>query len=469
RRDGTIPPARPTKGPEIHLAIQSLRAARPARWRRLRTMPSYRIEGGTPLRGAIRASGAKNAATKQIVASLLTDEDVVLHNVPSIGDVAITIDVCRALGARIEWSGPSTLHIRAATVRGGDVPVAFSGLNRIPILLFGPLIHRYGTASVPLLGGDEIGARPIDFHLGALRKLGATVELDGDRWRASATRLKGALIELPYPSVGATESALLSSVLAEGTTVIQNAAVEPEIVDTILLLQKMGALIAVEVDRTIIVEGVPRLRGADHRMLADRIEVASFAAAAVATDGDVFIEGAEQGTIMAFLNALRRVGGEFEVRPDGIRFFRGGELSSIALETDVHPGFATDWQQPFVVLLTQATGLSVVHETVYERRFGYTKVLRAMGATLELYNTCLGGKTCRFRYGDHPHSCLVQGPTPLTGTAMDIPDLRAGFSYLIAALVANGPSTISGAQYVERGYSAIPDKITRLGGRIAVE
>ncbi|MCC6173714.1 MAG: UDP-N-acetylglucosamine 1-carboxyvinyltransferase [Chloroflexi bacterium] len=431
-------------------------------------MPTYRIEGGTPLRGAIRASGAKNAATKQIVASILTDEDVMLRNVPRIGDVAITVEICRSIGAHVEWADDTTLHIRAASVRSGDVPVAFSGLNRIPILLFGPLLHRHGTASVPLLGGDEIGARPINFHVEALRRLGATVELASDCWRATAGRLKGTLIELPYPSVGATESVLLSSVLAEGRTVIRNAAIEPEIVDTILLLQKMGAVIAVEVDRTIIVEGVERLRGADHRLLADRIEVASFAATAVATDGDIFIEGAEQAPIMAFLNALRRVGGEFEVRPNGIRFFRGGELGSIALETDVHPGFATDWQQPFVVLLTQAHGLSVVHETVYERRFGYTNVLREMGATIEIYDTCLGAKDCRFKYGAHPHSCLVQGPTPLHGTRTQIPDLRAGFSYLIAALVASGESTIEGAQYVERGYAAIPEKIEQLGGRCLV-
>src|SRR6266545_1767541 len=409
-------------------------------------MTTYRIEGGTPLSGTIRAGGAKNAATKQILASLLADEEVVLHNVPNIGDVAITIEICRALGAEIEWSSQDTLHVRAANLRDVDVPVAFSGLNRIPILLFGPLLHRHGRAAVPLLGGDDIGARPIDFHLDALRRLGATVELDGQTWRAQAPRLKGALIDLPYPSVGATESALLSSCLAEGTTVIRNAAVEPEIMDSVLLLQKMGALIAVEVDRTIVVEGVPRLHGAEHGMLADRIEVASFAAAAVATDGEVFIEGAEQATIMAFLNALRRVGGEFEVRPEGIRFYRGADLTSIALETDVHPGFATDWQQPFVVLLTQANGLSVIHETVYERRFGYTSVLREMGATIELYNTCLGAKACRFRYGDHPHSCLVQGPTPLHGTSMQIPDIRAGFSYVIAALVGNGASTIDGAQ-----------------------
>jgi UDP-N-acetylglucosamine 1-carboxyvinyltransferase len=430
-------------------------------------MPSYRIEGGSPLRGTIRASGAKNAATKQIVAGLLTDDEVVLDNVPRIGDVAVTVDMCRSLGAEVDVQG-ETIRMRAATVNSGEVPVAFSGVNRIPVLMVGPLLHRHGRATVPLVGGDAIGVRPIDFHMDALRRLGASVALEGNVWRAEAKRLHGTLIDLPYPSVGATESALLSSVLAEGTTVIKNAAVEPEIIDLILLLQKMGALITVEVDRSIVVEGVPRLRGARHRIIGDRIEVASFAAAAVATDGDVLIEGAEQSTITTFLNALRRVGGEFEVVPDGVRFFRGGDLRSTTVETDVHPGFATDWQQPFVVLLTQARGLSVVHETVHERRFGYTAELRAMGATIEVYTACLGGRPCRYRYGDHPHSCLVQGPTPLRGTTMQIPDLRAGFSYLLAATVASGTSVIDGAHYVERGYADIPGKITQLGGRIAV-
>jgi len=225
-------------------------------------MSTYRIEGGTPLRGRITASGAKNAATKQIVASLLTDEEVVLHNVPQIGDVAITIDIVQSLGAEVEWTDDSTLRIHASSVGSGIVPVAFSGRNRIPVLLIGPLLHRYGQASVPLLGGDEIGARPLNYHVDLLQRLGATITQDTEFWRATATKLKGTLIDLPYPSVGATESALLSSVLAQGTTVIRNAAVEPEIIDTILLLQKMGALIAVEVDRTIVVEGVPHLRGA---------------------------------------------------------------------------------------------------------------------------------------------------------------------------------------------------------------
>ena len=178
-------------------------------------MSTYRIEGGAPLRGRIKASGAKNAATKQIVASLLTDEEVVLHNVPQIGDVAITIEIVQSLGATVEWTDDSSLLIHAASVGSGEVPVAFSGLNRIPVLLIGPLLHRYGTASVPLLGGDEIGAGRSTFTSRRCRQLGATITMEADCWRADAKRLKGTLIELPYPSVGATESALLSSVLAE--------------------------------------------------------------------------------------------------------------------------------------------------------------------------------------------------------------------------------------------------------------
>ena len=273
----------------------------------------------------------------------------------------------------------------------------------------------------------------------ALRRLGASVTLEGGVWRAEAKRLHGALIDLPYPSVGATESALLSSVLAEGTTVIKNAAVEPEIVDLILLLQKMGALITVEVDRSIVVEGVPRLRGARHRIIADRIEVASFAAAAVATDGDVLIEDAEQSTLMTFLNALRRVGGEFEVLPDGVRFFRGGELRSTTLETDVHPGL----RHGLAAALRRAAdaGARACPSSTRPCTSGASATRRSCARwarTSRCTRRASGGRPCRYRYGDHPHSCLVQGPTPLRGTTMQIPDLRAGFSYLLAACVASG-------------------------------
>lgn len=434
-------------------------------------MTYYEIEGGVPLHGVVRTSGAKNAATKQIVASLLTDEPVTLHNVPRIGDTAVTLELCKSVGLNYEWdsAGGNTLLLHTPVLRTPDVSLGFSGLNRIPILLLGPLLHRYGTAVIPLLGGDDIGPRPVNFHIKALEQLGARIEFRDGRYHATAERLQGAVIELPYPSVGATENALFAAVLAEGTTLIRNAAVEPEVIDQVMLLQKMGAIILVDTDRTIVVEGVDALHGAEHTVVNDRIEAASFAIAGIITGGDVLVQGAEQANMLTFLNKLRQVGAGFEIRADGIRFFHpGGALKPIALETDVHPGFMTDWQQPFVMLMTQVDGLSVLHETVYEKRFGYTEELVRMGAEIQLFRQCLGEKPCRFKGRDHAHSCVVRGPTPLTAADMTIPDLRAGFSYLIAAAVASGVSRIDGIRYVERGYANILGKFQDLGAKIRV-
>lgn len=434
-------------------------------------MAYYEIEGGTPLRGAVRISGAKNAATKQIVASLLTDEPVILHNVPRIGDTAVTLELCKSVGMRYEWDSDTgnTLRLHTPRVETPEVSLGFSGLNRIPILLLGPLLHRYGRAVIPMLGGDDIGPRPVDFHVRALEQLGATITFAGGRYYAEAGRLQGAVIELPYPSVGATENALFAAALANGTTLIRNAAVEPEVIDQVMLLQKMGAIIFVDTDRTIVVEGVARLGGVEHTIIADRIEAASFAVAGIITGGDVLVQGAEQAHMLTFLNTMRQIGAGFEVRPDGIRFYHpGGALNPIALETDVHPGFMTDWQQPVVMLMTQVDGLSVIHETVYEKRFGYTEELVRMGAEIQLFRQCLGEKPCRFKGRDHAHSCIVRGPTPLTAQDMTIPDLRAGFSYLIAAAVASGTSRIDGIRYVERGYANILGKFQSLGAKMRV-
>lgn len=429
----------------------------------------YEIEGGKPLKGVIRVSGAKNAATKQIVASLLTDEECVLRNVPNIGDTKVTLDVCKSVGLKYSWDNRKndTLTLHTPTITSPEVPVAFSGLNRIPILLLGPLIHRYGKAVIPMLGGCNIGERPVDFHVQALEALGAEIVLEDNRYYAKADQLRGAIIELPYPSVGATENILLSAVLAKGTTFIKNAATEPEILDLVMMLQKMGAIIYVDVDRTIVIEGVKKLHAARHTVINDRIEAASFAVAAVITGGDIVVEGAEQAHMLTFLNKLRQVGGGFEILDRGIRFFHPGQpLKPIALETDVHPGFMTDWQQPFVMLMTQIDGLSVLHETVYESRFGYAEELKRMGAEIQLYHQCLGEKPCRFKNRDYEHSVVVKGPTPLQAADITIPDLRAGFSYLIAAAVAKGVSKVHGIQYVERGYSNILQKFQELNANI---
>ncbi len=431
-------------------------------------MKYYKITGGRKLQGTVKVAGAKNAATKEIVASLLTKEKCCLSNVPKIGDIDVTLNMCKLIGSRYTWREDGLLEIDNSSLSTYEIPFDYTGINRIPILLVGPLLHRFGKAEVPIPGGCRIGPRPVDFHIRALESLGAKVDSKGENFFIHAERLIGNLIQLPYPSVGATENIIITATLAQGTTTIKNAAVEPEVMDLISFLQSMGAIIYVDVDRKIVIEGVKELGGATHRVINDRIEAASFASLAAVTDGDIMVEGANQVDMLTFLNYYRKVGGRFHVKENGIHFFSSDTLAPVALETDVHPWFMTDWQQPFAVMLTQADGLSVIHETVYENRFGYTEELKRMGAEIQLYNYCLGNKTCRFSGRDYKHSCVIKGKSPLKGKEIYIPDLRAGFSYLIAAAIAEGTSEISGVEYIERGYENIFEKFKRLGADIEV-
>lgn len=429
---------------------------------------AYAVTGGTPLRGEIRVSGAKNAATKEIVAALLADEPVTLHNVPDIGDVHVTIDMLRSLGAGVTFEKGSVI-VDATGAKTSEVSEALSRKNRIPILLMGPLLHRFGEARIPALGGCTIGARPVNFHVEALKAMGADISCDENTYSARTKSLKGTVITLAYPSVMTTETVMLAAVKAEGTTIIQNAAVEPEITDLAMLLQAMGAIINLDVNRTWVIEGVEALHGAEHRVIPDRIEAASFMVAAALTGGDVFVRAARQDDLLSFLNALRRTGVPFEVQEDGIRVKGAASLTPVVIETDVHPGFMTDWQQPFVMLLTQADGVSIVHETVFEDRFGYTDALMKMRANIQLHRECLGSKACRFVNRDYRHSAVIVGPTPLKAADIEIPDLRAGFSYLIAALIADGTSRLTGVELIERGYEDIIGKLKGLGAKIEVE
>lgn len=437
-------------------------------------MELLKIKGGKPLQGTIRASGAKNAMTKLLVASLLSDKKCTFYNVPNIGDVEITANLCREIGSQIQWDKEKQiLEIVTPHLTSCYVPQRYSGANRIPILMIGALLGRTDEdIIVPTIGGDLIGSRPVDFHVQALQKLGARIEYremkkEGAYFAQAHKGLKGAVIEFLYPSVGATENAILAAVRASGKTVIKNAAIEPEIMDLILFLQKLGAHIKVDVDRTICIQQTTQFHEVEHTVMTDRNEVASYAVAAISTKGRVFIERAEHLHMVAFLNKLRELGAGFQVRQNGIEFFYDQELrGGIHLETDVHPGFMTDWQQPFVVLLTQAAGVSVVHETVYENRFGYTNVLQSMGADLQLFSQCLGGKECRFAASDHRHSLVIKGPTPLQAKEIWIPDLRAGFAYVMAALLAGETSTISNVEYLDRGYEDLVGKLSALGADI---
>lgn len=439
-------------------------------------MDVLNITGGTPLKGHVKTAGAKNAVTKLLVASLLSDKRCTFYNVPNIQDVEVTVDLCQEIGMQVEWDREiGKIDVVTKELKTTYIPQRFSGSNRIPILMIGALLGRTDQEIiVPTVAGCPIGPRPVNFHIQSLEKLGAFIEYremkrEGAYFAHAHQGLKGSVITLPYPSVGATENTILAAVTAKGLTVIKNAAIEPEIVELILFLQKLGAIIVLDVDRTIRIQGTRRFYEVEHTLIPDRIEAASWGMAAVCSKGRVFVEGAQHANMISFLNKLREVGGGFDIKSNGIEFYYDGPLQGgLHLETDVHPGFMTDWQQPFVILLTQASGSSVVHETVYENRFGYTETLREMGADITLFKQCLGGKQCRFASQSFCHSVIVRGPTALAATEIRIPDLRAGFAYIMAAVVASGTSSITGLHFVERGYESIVDKLGALGANLTL-
>ena len=430
-------------------------------------MSQITVRGGKPLVGRVDVRGAKNLVTKAMVAALLGETPSELRDVPKISDVEVVQRLLELHGVKIEFSDDGVMKLDPTNVKSArmvDID-AHAGSSRIPILFCGPLLHQLGEAFIPDLGGCHIGDRPVDFHLDVLRDFGAVIEKLPNGTRMSAPNgLHGAKIELPYPSVGATEQVLLTATRAQGLTELSGAAVEPEIMDLIAILQKMGAIISVDTDRVIRIEGVASLNGYSHRALFDRNEAASWAAAALATGGDIFVGGARQQEMTTFLNVFRKIGGAFEIEDEGIRFKHpGGQLQPVVIETDVHPGFMTDWQQPLVVALTQATGLSIVHETVYENRFGFTEALVQMGAQIQIYRECLGGNPCRFGQRNFYHSAVISGPTKLHGADIRVPDLRGGFSHIVAALAAEGTSNVTNVQLISRGYEHFLDKLKALG------
>jgi len=428
---------------------------------------SLTITGGRPLTGEITISGAKNAASKMMLASLLTAEPVILHNCPRIGEIDLTADIIKAVGGKVDMDG-NTVRIHTPKIKTSTIKKQRES-NRMPILAISPLLHRTGSASVPQVGGDKIGPRPVNFHVEALRDMGADIDETSRGYEAKAKKLRGTSITLPYPSVMATENIIMAAVLADGRTYINNAAIESEIVDLMKMLQQMGAIIEFRANRQIIIDGVDELHGVEYTVLPDRMQAASFGLMAIATGGDILVRGAVQDDMMTLLNTVRRIGADYSIEPEGIRFYRNSEpLQGIELETDTHPGFMTDWQQPLVVLLTQAHGMSVVHETVYEDRFGYTETLRAMGANIKVFNKCLGELPCRFNGKGYQHSAVITGPTPLHGIDSVVPDIRAGIAQVIAALMAQGESTLTGMEHLLRGYEDLLGKLESVGAQIKV-
>jgi UDP-N-acetylglucosamine 1-carboxyvinyltransferase len=423
---------------------------------------TWQVEPSGPLRGDIHVHGSKNAVTKHMVAAMLGEGPSTIGNAPEVGDVDITSAMLEAVGFGVTRNGDELTIGDGGTITP-RVPEAFTGLNRIPILMLGPLLHRTGEAFVPLVGGDLIGRRPVDFHVSALKALGAEISVGPDGITAHAEKLHGTRIDLPYPSVGATETVLLSAVLAEGKTVIRNAATEPEVVELALFLQRMGAHVELSPDRRIVIEGVPTLRGASTRLAGDRLEAFSYLVAGLITGGEVRVHGCPQDRLVTAITTLARMGATFDITDEWITASARDGLRPLAVHTDTHPGFMTDWQQPLLVLFTQADGMSVLHETVFENRLVYVPALQQMGCEIEVFAACLGGPACRFHDTNAVHSAVVRGGAKLYGADVTLPDVRAGFSAVLAAAVADRPSRLRGIEHIERGYHRPFEQFTSLG------
>jgi len=419
-------------------------------------MQKFVITGGQPLSGTVRIAGAKNGVLKMMAAAVLTDQPVTLRNVPKISDVTILREVMTDIGFDVRRLNGDALELRAAEATWPFVPHEAAAKMRASFILLGPMLARFGHVILPNPGGDRIGRRPVDYHVAAMEAMGATIEYHNGYYYAAAPSdgLRGAAISFPVVSVMATENAMLAATLARGTTVIDNAAREPEVDDLISMLCGMGARIERTDERRIEIEGVPGMRGVEHRVLGDRLEAETFAIAAAITQGGVTLEGVDPTHLGAFLEVSGAMGVTYQA--DAIASTLtvlpvDGPLRPAEVRTDPYPGFATDFQAPLAVLMTQAEGVSHIHETIFEDRLDYARELRKMGAEIELVDE---------------RRARITGPTPLHGAEVGIADLRAGATLILAALAATGTSVISGIEHVDRGYEQIEAKLVALGAQI---
>lgn len=407
------------------------------------------VSGGRRLRGAVRVAGGKNSSLAVIAAAALAPDVSTLDNVPACRDVATLVAILEALGVRVSRTG-GRLTIDARRLRGHVAPYDLCRSMRASFYTAGVLLGRAGRAQVPLPGGCSIGARPVDFHLRGFAALGARVATEHGYMKASARRLKGTSFYVPRSSVGTTINLMMAATTARGTTVLQNAAREPEVVDCAVFLNLMGARIRGAGTDTITIEGVSSLHGNTYAIIPDRLEAGTYLLAAAATGGDVLVEGMIPEHVTALLTKLEEAGAEVVRDTDGVRV-RGGELRAVDVDTAPYPGFATDLHPQMVAVLTQARGTSTIRETIFEARFAYTDELRRMGADIKVE-------------GESVH---VTGPARLTGAPVEAPDIRGGAAVLIGALVAAGDTEIARVENLDRGYEGLEAKLTGLGARVA--
>jgi len=408
------------------------------------------IEGGPRLVGRVRISGSKNAVLPILAASLLTDGECHLQNVPEIEDVGTMARLLLSLGVLVQRPQRGALTVTAANLSQSEVHSSLARRMRASFLLLGPLLARTGEVRVARPGGDDIGMRRVEQHILGLRSMGAQIDSTDGEYVAHAERLKGATIHLDMPTVTGTENLMMAAAKADGLTTIHNAAREPHVVDLALFLSRMGARVRGAGSDVIQVEGVSRLHGASHQVIPDNIEAGTYAIAVAATYGESILEDLEPGHLRALILKLRAAGVEAEEggKALSIRVLR--RLQPVDVTTWPHPGFPTDLQAPFVSLMTQADGRCIVSEAVFENRFQHVEELRKLGADLRVEG----------------RSAIVSGPTPLHGGVVRIPDIRAGAALIVAALCAQGTTILENVYHLDRGYHDIEAKLAALGGRV---
>ena len=413
-------------------------------------MDKLRISGGQRLRGSLRIGGAKNAALPALAACLLTSETVELDNLPPVRDVRTMMRVLEQLGAEATVTGDHSRSVRVDRIGSFEAPYDLVKTMRASVLVLGPLLARHGRARVSLPGGCAIGARPINFHLEGLRLMGAEVDVEHGYVETRAKRLHGAEISFPRRSVTGVENLMMAAALAEGTTVLSNCAEEPEVVDLAELLISMGASIHGAGTDRIVIEGREQLGGCSHRVIPDRIETGTYLVAGALAGDDVEILGCRPEHLQPVLQQLGAAGVEIETGKDSLRVRAPARLEPRDLRTSPHPGYPTDMQAQYMALMTQAHGSSVITETIFEKRFMHVAELLRMGADIRV----------------NGRSCVVVGPTRLTGAQVMATDLRASASLVLAALVAEGTTVVDRIYHLDRGYASMEVKLQRLGASV---
>ncbi|NLK43752.1 MAG: UDP-N-acetylglucosamine 1-carboxyvinyltransferase [Tissierellia bacterium] len=413
-------------------------------------MEKIMVETSPPLKGKVRTSGAKNSALPILAASLLGTEDIILEDVPNLKDIEVMCEVLTSLGAKVEILDKGIIKINSSNINNYVTRYELMSKMRASFLVMGPLLTRLGKTKTSLPGGCAIGTRPIDLHLKGFKALGANINSDHGNISAYAERLIGDKIYLDFPSVGATENIIMAAVLAEGETIIDNAAMEPEIVDLASFLNKLGADIKGAGTSTIRVKGVKKLGGGVHSIIPDRIEAGTFMVASAITGGDIIVENVITSHIKPVIAKLKEIGCQVIENGDSVRVIGTKNLKPTDIKTLPYPGFPTDMQAQFMTLMSLCKGTSVVIETVFENRFMHVDELKRMGADIKIDG----------------RSAIIQGVDNLTSAPVKASDLRAGAALVLAGLVADGVTEIDNIYHIDRGYDGIEEKLSKLGAII---